>query len=98
MRVLPWSLRKIEVVMTQTSVVLLIVVLSLVEVGRASYLLDTETEGRRETGADQQQLDALVEYLVNRIQREQEHPTFSGSLVMTLVLSKSALMPPFRRD
>ena len=70
--------------MTHTSVVLLIVVLSLVDLGRASYLMDTETGDRREAGADQQQVDALVEYLIKRIQREQEFPSYSGSLVLKI--------------
>lgn len=77
--------------MTHTTVVLLIVVLSLVDLGRASYLVDTETGDRREAGADQQQVDALVEYLMKRIQREQEFPSYSGSLVLKIKFPLSLL-------
>merc|ERR1711874_279804 len=57
----------------------LAILLTLLHTSRGSYLSDSDLGERREAEGEKQ-MDILVDYLIKRIQSEQEHPSYSGAL------------------
>ena len=65
----------------------LAVLLTVLNTTRGSLLGDNDLGQRREA-ADEKPLDILVDYLIKRIQSEQERPSYSGSLVKVAQISQ----------
>ena len=64
----------------------LTVLLTLLHTSRGSFLADNDLGERRQAEAEgDKQLDILVDYLIKRIQSEQEHPSYSRTLVDILI-------------
>ena len=64
----------------------LTVLLTLLHTSRCSFLADNDLGERRQAEAEgDKQLDILVDYLIKRIQSEQEHPSYSRTLVDILI-------------
>ena len=61
----------------------LTVLLTLLSTSRGSFLGENDLGERKEVEVDKP-LDILVDYLIKRIQSEQERPSYSGSLVAYL--------------
>ena len=59
----------------------LTVLLTLLHTSRGSFLADKNDLGERREAEREAELDVLVDYLIKRIQSEQEHPSYSGALV-----------------
>ena len=64
--------------------ILLLLLVSILNVSLGSFLAETDLGEKREAAVNRQQLDALVEYIVKKVQREQreqESPFYPGSMV-----------------
>ena len=59
----------------------LTVLLTLLHTSRGSFLGDNDDLEERREAERERQLDVLVDYLIKRIQSEQEPPSYSGALV-----------------
>merc|ERR1712241_989727 len=75
----------------------LTVLLTLLNTTRGSFMGEKDLGERREAEAGKQ-LDVLVDYLIRRIQSEQEHPSYSRALERLIPKTRIEKRPGFNNN